>query len=141
MPIHWAGLRNPRNDPVKVALAGPASNFLLAILFAGLVRIAPERGFWAPLATMGLAGVIWNCALGLFNLIPIPPLDGSWVLMRFLPLKHILALQQFRLLGLALVMVLFSSRPVSNVLLYAPLRFAVRTCLGLFGVTGTGAVL
>lgn len=141
VPINWAELRNPRNDPVKVALAGPASNFLLAILFAALVRVAPDQGFWAPLVTMGLAGVTWNCALGLFNLIPIPPLDGSWVLMRFLPLKHILALQQFRLLGLALVMALLSSRPISNVVLYAPLRFAVRACLGLFGVTAAEAVL
>lgn len=141
VPIDWAKLKNPRNDPVKVALAGPASNFLLAIAFAGLVRIAPEHGFWAPLGEMGLAGVMWNCALGLFNLIPIPPLDGSWVLMRFLPLRHVIALQQFRLIGIAIVMVLFSSHTVSRIVLTTPLRFAVRTCLGLFGVTGAESLL
>jgi Zn-dependent protease len=83
---------------------------------------------------------VWNCALGLFNLIPIPPLDGSWVLMRFLRLRHVLALNRFRFVGLVLVMFLFSSRTTSNLLFYTPLRFAVNACLGLFGVQGAGAV-
>jgi Zn-dependent protease len=146
VPIQWANLRNPRNDPVKVALAGPASNLLLALAFAALVRIVPAEpaggGAWAsflaPLSLMGYAGVVMNCALALFNLIPIPPLDGSWVVMRFLPLRHIVALQQFRLLGLALVAVLLSSPPVSHFVIDGPLRLAVRTCLGLVGAPLSG---
>lgn len=134
VPINWASLRSPRNDPVKVALAGPLSNALLAVGFAALARLAPAGGFLAPLRTMAVAGVVWNCALGLFNLIPIPPLDGSWVLMRFLPLRHIIALQHFRLLGMALVMLLLSSHAISNLVLYTPLRVAVHACLGLFGM-------
>jgi Zn-dependent protease len=136
IPVDWSRLRHPRNDQVKVALAGPASNALLALLFAALVAIAPRQGFFAPLGIMGMAGVVWNCALGLFNLIPIPPLDGSWLLMRFLPLKHIIALQHFRMLGFLLVMLLMSWTPVANVVFLTPLRAAVRGCLGLFGVTG-----
>ncbi len=134
VPINWANLRSPRNDPVKVALAGPLSNALLALAFAALARLAPATGPLAPLGAMAIAGVVWNCALGLFNLIPIPPLDGSWLLMRFLPLRHIIALQHFRLLGMALVMLLMSSPAISSRVLYAPLRFAVHACLGLFGV-------
>jgi len=134
VPINWANLRSPRNDPVKVALAGPLSNALLALAFAAFARLAPAAGFLSPLRAMCVAGVVWNCALGLFNLIPIPPLDGSWVLMRVLPLRHILALQQFRLLGMALVMLLFASPAVSNLVLLGPLRFAVHACLGLFGM-------
>jgi len=141
VPINWANLKNPRNDPVKVALAGPASNALLAIGFAAVTRLAPTSGFFAPLRDMGVAGVVWNCALGLFNLIPIPPLDGSWVLMRFLPMRHIIALHQFRLLGLALIMVLFASPSISNVVLLTPLRFAVHACFSLFGVSPSGAAL
>jgi Zn-dependent protease len=141
VPIRWANLRRPRNDPVKVALAGPASNFALAVLFAGLMRLAPEVGFWAPLRIMGYAGVLWNCALGLFNLIPIPPLDGSWVLMRFLPLRHILVLQQFRLVGLMVVALVASSPQVARVVLDPPLRLAVNACLGLFGVSRQGMSL
>jgi Zn-dependent protease len=139
VPIQWANLRNPRNDPVKVALAGPVSNLLLAVAFAVVVRLAPAEGsggwasFLAPLAVMGYAGVVMNCALALFNLIPVPPLDGSWVLMRFLPLRHIIALQQFRFLGIALVAILLSSRQVSHFVLEGPLRVAVHACLGLVG--------
>jgi Zn-dependent protease len=141
VPIDWSRLRNPPNDQIKVALAGPASNVLLALVFAALARVSPETGFWAPLRLMGYAGVVWNCALALFNLIPVPPLDGSWVLMRFLPMRHIIVLQQFRLIGMLLVVGLMSIPVVANVILYTPLRLAVRACLGLFGVTGQGIVL
>jgi Zn-dependent protease len=147
VPVDHGRLRHPRNDAVKVALAGPASNGLLALVFAALARLAPESGaagswaaFFAPLREMALAGVVWNCALGLFNLIPIPPLDGSWVLMRFLRLRHVLALNRFRFVGIVLVMFLFSSHYTSNLLFYGPLRFAVNACLGLFGLPAGGVV-
>src|SRR5258705_6512399 len=144
VPIQWANLRNPRNDPVKVALAGPVSNLLLAVAFAVIVRLAPSpdapgwTAFLAPLALMGYAGVVMNCALALFNLIPVPPLDGSLVLMRFLPLRHVISLQQFRLLGIALVAILLSSRAVSHFVLEAPLRVAVHAGLGLVGAPVDG---
>ena len=141
VPVDSSRLRHPPNDRVKVALAGPASNILLALVFAALARLAPEQGFWAPLRQMGLAGVVLNCALAIFNLIPVPPLDGSWVLMRFLPLRHIIVLQQFRFAGMALVFVVLSVPMVANAVLYAPLRLAVRACLGLFGVVGGGIAL
>ena len=148
VPIDWAKLKSPRNDPVKVALAGPAANLLLALGFAALARLAPTPGaggplgaFFAPLRDMGYAGVTWNCALALFNLIPIPPLDGSWVLMRFLPMRHIIALRQYRLIGLAVVMALVAAPPLSNALVLAPLRLAVHACLDLFGLPRSGAPL
>ena len=147
VPIQWANLRNPRNDPVKVALAGPVANLLLAVAFAVIVRLAPSpdapgggwASFLAPLSVMGYAGVVMNCGLALFNLIPVPPLDGSWVLMRFLPLRHIITLQQFRLLGIALVAILLSSHRVSHFVLEGPLRATVRACLGLVGAPDVGA--
>jgi len=141
VPVDSSRLRHPINDHLKVALAGPASNVLLAMVFAALTRVAPEQGFLAPLRLMGYAGVVWNCALALFNLIPIPPLDGSWVLMRFLPLRHIIVLQQFRLAGMVLIVALLSVPVVANAVLYTPLRFAVNVCLGLFGVPSPGVVL
>jgi Zn-dependent protease len=138
VPVDWSRLRHPPNDQVKVALAGPASNILLALMFAAVARLSPEQGFFAPLRLMGLAGVVWNCALAMFNLIPVPPLDGSWVLMRFLPLRHIIVLQQFRLVGMLLVVGMLSVPVVANAILYAPLRLVVHACLGLFGVPAQG---
>jgi Zn-dependent protease len=135
IPVDWSRLRRPQDDQVKVALAGPASNILLALGFAALARVAPQHGFWAPLGMMGLAGVVWNCALAIFNMIPIPPLDGSWVLMRFLPMRHIIVLQQFRLVGMMLVIAALSVPVISNTVLYTPLRAAVQACLGLFGIS------
>jgi Zn-dependent protease len=121
---------------------------LLAVAFAVVVRLAPSpdapghgwTAFLAPLSLVGYAGVVMNCALALFNLIPVPPLDGSWVLMRFLPLRHIIALQQFRLLGIALVAILLSSRSISHLLLEGPLRMAVHTCLALVGAPDDGVI-
>ena len=134
VPVSWAKLRHPVNDALKVALAGPASNLLLAFLFAGLARLAPETGFFAPLRIAGYAGVVINCALALFNLIPIPPLDGSWVLMRFLPMRHIIALQHFRLAGLALLIGLMAIPIIRETVLLTPLRVAVYGYLDLFGL-------
>jgi Zn-dependent protease len=141
VPIDVARLRHPLNDHLKVALAGPASNLLLALAFAALTRLAPAHGFFAPVAAMGLAGVVINCALALFNLLPVPPLDGSWLVMRFLPLRHIIALQQFRLVGFVVVALLLATPAVSNVVFLTPLRAAVHGCLGLFGIPTTGAGL
>jgi Zn-dependent protease len=136
VPVNRALLRDPVNDGVKVALAGPASNLLLALAFAALARLAPQDGFFAPLQLMGIAGVFLNCALALFNLLPIPPLDGSWVLFRFLPMKHIIAISQFRLLGLAALALLMSSHAVSNLLFIRPLRALASAYFALFGIAG-----
>jgi Zn-dependent protease len=133
VPVDHSRLRDPRNGTVWVALAGPASNVLLALAFALLVRLAPGAGFWSPLRDMGYAGVVWNCGLAVFNLIPIPPLDGSWVLMRFLRLRHVIALHHFRFAGMALVALLLASPVTSRVLVRVPLAAAVRACLHLVG--------
>jgi len=149
IPIDRARLRHPPGDTVKVAMAGPLSNFLLALVCAALVRLA--TGPTAPdtavgptvLATIGaiaLVGVVWNVCLGLFNLIPIPPLDGSWLIMRFMKLRHILLLHQFRLVGLILIVAILSS-PLAKSLFAVPVRAVVGLCLGLFGVSMHGVEL
>lgn len=134
VPVNMAALRHPVNDPLKVAMAGPASNLVLALLFAVVARFAPAEGLGRPLGEAAVAGVVINAALALFNLIPIPPLDGSWVLMRFLPMRHIIALQQFRLLGFALVMLAMSNPTLKRVVFLAPLDAVVRSCFALVGV-------
>jgi len=134
MPVDRARLREPRNGTVAVALAGPAANVLLAIAFAGIARVAPTGGAWELLRVAAYTGVLCNCSLALFHLLPIPPLDGAWVLSRFLRLRHIVALHQLRVpLALALLLLVAAPTP-SRALLLSPVRAAVRACCAVAGV-------
>ncbi len=141
VPIDPTRFRDPRNAPVWVALAGPASNALLAVAAAALAALLPASGFVSPLRDMALAAVVLNVALGVFNLIPIPPLDGSWVLMRFLRLRHIVVLHELRWTGMLVVAALMSIPVTSAVLIERPLRVLAGGLLKLFGLAGAGALL
>lgn len=83
MPVNTANLRNPDRQMMTIALAGPVTNLLLAVAGALLLRLV---GFEAGILTEFLG--IWitlNVILAVFNIMPIPPLDGSKVLAMFLP--------------------------------------------------------
>ncbi len=134
VPIQWANLRDPRNDPLKVALAGPASNLLLALGFAALLAATSQVGWWPALSRLAAYGVLLNCGLAVLNLIPIPPLDGSWVLFRYLPVRHLYALQQFRLVGLALLMVLLMVPTVSFYVIQLPVITVAEAFLRVYGL-------
>ncbi|MFA5001047.1 MAG: site-2 protease family protein [Candidatus Paceibacterota bacterium] len=75
-----------KNGPAYVALAGPASNFIIAIIFSLLIRSGLGVSLLgAPALPILSTIVLINIMLGLFNLIPIPPLDGSTILFSFFP--------------------------------------------------------
>lgn len=81
VPYNPYNLKNQRTGPVWVALAGPLSNLVLAVVFAMLIRLMPIGDI-----TMFLLIIVYaNVGLALFNLLPIPPLDGSKVLYAVLP--------------------------------------------------------
>ncbi|GAA4334823.1 site-2 protease family protein [Variovorax defluvii] len=86
VPVNFARLRHPKRDMIWVALAGPASNFIQAILWALLFVILRASGVEETFfLEMARGGVLVNLVMWAFNLFPLPPLDGGRVLAGLLP--------------------------------------------------------
>jgi Zn-dependent protease len=88
VPVDWGRLRNPKRDMALVAVAGPMANFLMAIFWAMITKTAIllQSSFATePLLFMGSFGVSINLILMIFNLLPVPPLDGGRVVTSILP--------------------------------------------------------
>ncbi len=86
VPINPYNFRDQKYGQAKVAIAGPSANLLLALIFGLSLRFISFEGvFFQNLVTV-FSFVVWiNLLLGIFNLLPIPPLDGSHILFTFLP--------------------------------------------------------
>jgi Zn-dependent protease len=88
-PVNPSNFRDRRNGDVIVALAGPASNLVMATLGAFVFRVIVQAGLFNELPQNVILGVYYfvafNVLLAIFNLIPIPPLDGASLLFRVLP--------------------------------------------------------
>lgn len=96
VPVNPVNLRDPKRDMLWVSLAGPASNMVLALGFGLLIRFfgtsyfaSMGSGSFAQLFQLMIVyGVIINLALAVFNLLPIPPLDGSKIVHALLPIRY-----------------------------------------------------
>ena len=95
VPYNPYNLRGGKWGPAIVALAGPASNFFIAIVFAMVIRFGLVSG---PMLSISGFIVYINLLLGIFNLIPIPPLDGSKVISALIPFSMYERWNRFELL-------------------------------------------
>lgn len=137
VPVDPRNLKNPREDHLWIALAGPVSNMILAVFFAGIVRgiLAMDmrdvfdgigRGSFSMTA-LGYAivvcqlGVTLNLALAIFNLIPIFPLDGGGIIRGLLPARWVDAFDRFSRYGMFLILALFITGAFQFIAI--PIRF------------------
>lgn len=115
VPVNFGQLRHPKRDSVWVALAGPVSNFLQAILWAVLFTVLVGTGLNERFfLQMAKAGVLVNLVMWAFNLFPLPPLDGGRVLVGLLPARQAYALARIEPWGFFIVMGLVLAGVVSS---------------------------
>ncbi|AVP58993.1 site-2 protease family protein [Pulveribacter suum] len=107
VPVNFGNLRHPKRDMVWVALAGPASNFVQAVLWALLLIVLVALDVAEPFfVQMARAGILVNLVMWAFNLFPLPPLDGGRVLAGLLPVRQALWLSRIEPYGFFIVLAL-----------------------------------
>ncbi len=123
VPVNFANLRNPKRDMIWVGAAGPGVNIALALICGILFQVLAEypidisarSGFLSyiivPLILMLKEAIKWNVVLAIFNLIPVPPLDGSRIVAGLLPSKQAEFLGRLEPYGLLIVTFLVFLNP------------------------------
>jgi len=134
VPVDVRNFRHPQKDMALVALAGPVSNFLMAIFWTLILVVVLKGGlhgsFAVPLKTMAEVGVVINLVLMVLNLLPVPPLDGGRIVTGILPYKAALIFVRFEMIGMWVVIFLLASGFLGKILM--PVVQAVQANLYAF---------
>lgn len=138
VPVNVAALRNPKRDMGLVALAGPAANLMMSIFWAFVMKLGLWVGESEPLISSillftGVAGVLINTALMMFNLLPLPPLDGGRVLAALLPMRQAVWLMKLERWGL-LILVLLLVSGVSSKIIWPMMEVGLALSLSIAGI-------
>jgi Zn-dependent protease len=148
VPVNFARLHHPRRDMILVAAAGPAMNILLALICALLVHVVnflpSAAALWVG-STLFLA-VVLNLVLAVFNMIPLPPLDGGRVAVGLLPRALGLRLARLERFGMVILLVFIIGLPLIGQWLHQDLNLLPRLLLpplnflynAVVTVTGSG---
>jgi len=141
VPVNFKNLRNPKRDMVWVAAAGPVTNFILAFISAmGLrcgVAISGSLSFFplkeavlSPILLMLAFSVYINLLLAIFNIIPVPPLDGGRVLAGLLPPRSAQALGRFEPYGMVIIVLLVFFTDIFSKVLQPALSLGINLLAG-----------
>jgi Zn-dependent protease len=107
VPVRFGNLRHPKRDMIWVALAGPAANLVMALIWGGLFYVLHAAGINEIFfLKMCQGGVTVNVVMFAFNLFPLPPLDGGRIVVGLLPIKQAMAFSRLEPYGFFIVMAL-----------------------------------
>jgi Zn-dependent protease len=151
VPVNFNRLRRPKTDMIWVAAAGPITNFVLALVSAlalrflisatsGVAEGSQVANFADPITLMLAFSVYINLLLGIFNLIPLPPLDGGRVAVGLLPFRLSMALARVEPFGMIIIIALVFFTDIFDYVISPALMYMVHFVAGghsdlVFGVT------
>jgi len=118
VPVDFSRLRQPKKDMLWVAAAGPASNLVMIVIWALIIKFSVllPSNFTLPLAFMGAVGVMINTVLMVLNLLPLPPLDGGRIAVSLLPNRMAYKFAMLERYGFIILLALLFTGLLSKIL-------------------------